>query len=503
MIKGWTGKRLRVDLSLKKAWSEEIPLRDLHQWMGGRGLNASFFSQHFQSPVSPSSPENPVAFAVGPVTGTLAPCSGWTSIASFSPLSDPLIYSFTRMPGYFGASLKGAGVDQCILQGKADRPIYLWIDGGEVKFEEAGHLWGKETTETTVAIQEEKEDRSIEVLCIGPAGERQIPFANVIHRLSWTGDYLGLGYLFGVKQLKAIAIRGKKEVTLHDPRQFLNLCLTLKDRIQKDRKVQKLKEGGKFSFLSREGEMMIKNGNGWLPPGLAKQWSTFLRTYLSSKEGCFSCPVHCGRNIQHQESSFGGIHLEKAWYFGPQIGVYNGEWTLKLHRLCQSQGLDPFLTSSLLARIMGGSEYSPLSEEDLMQMEHIEDQGEKAFFILHRILNGSRKEFHLTAPPVSKNKDLDVLADIISFCLIVVTHLNLRTVSNMIDLICAATGYSPSKEDLRDKVRNILQMESRLQNKEHHLNNKSPFPDLGEGQISEILRREEGNNESIVPWTTS
>jgi aldehyde:ferredoxin oxidoreductase len=500
MIKGWTGKRLRIDLSLQKAWSENIPMRDLQQWMGGRGLNVSFFSQHFQSPVSPSSPENPVAFAVGPVTGTLAPCSGWTSIASFSPLSDPPVYSFTRMPGYFGASLKGAGFDQFILQGKADRPTYLWIDGGEVKFEEAGHLWGKETTETTVAIQEEKEDRSIEVLCIGPAGERQIPLANVIHRISWTGDYIGLGYLFGVKQLKAIAIRGKKEVTLHDPRQFLSLCLTLKDHIQKDRKVQKLKEGGKFSFLSREGEMMLKTGNGWLPPGPAKQWSTFLRSYLSSKEGCFSCPVHCGRNIQHQESYFGGIHLEKAWYLGPQIGVYNGEWTLKLHRFCQSQGLDPFLTSSLLAKIMEGSEYGLLSEEDLRQTENIEDRGEKAFAILQRIINGGRKEFHLAAPPVPENKDLDVLADIISFCLIVVKHLNLRTVSNMIDLIYAATGYSLSKEDLRDIMHNILKMESRLQNNELHL---SEEPSLGEGHISKTLRREERDNESIVHWTTS
>jgi aldehyde:ferredoxin oxidoreductase len=407
------------------------------------------------------------------------------------------------MPGYLGASLKGAGFDQCILQGKADRPIYLWIDGGEVKFEEAGHLWGKETTETTVAIQEEKEDRSIEVLCIGPAGEKQIPFANVIHRLSWTGDYLGLGDLFGVKQLKAIAIRGKKEVTLHDPPRFLNLCLTLKDRIQKDRKLQKLKEGGKFSFLSREGEMMVKNGDGWLPPGLAKQWSTFLRTYLSSKEGCFSCPVHCGRNIQHQESYFGGIHLEKAWYLGPQIGVYNGEWTLKLHRLCQSQGLDPFLMSSLLAGITGGHECGPLSEEDMRQTENIEDQGEKAFIILHRIIDGSGEEFHLAAPLVSKNKDLDVLADILSFCLIVVPHLNQKTVSNMIDLIYAATGHSLSKEDLRDTVWNILRVESRLQNMGLDANDHSPLPHPGESQTSEILRREEHNNESTAERTTS
>src|SRR5512139_2094261 len=245
MPKGWTGKRLRIDLKLRRAWSEDIPEGDLHQWLGGRGINASFFNQNL--PSLASSPENPIAFAVGPLTGTLAPCSGWTSIASFSPFSDPPRYAFTRMPGHFGVPLKGAGFDQCILQGKADRPVYLLIDNGKVKFEEAGHLWGKGTTETTVAIQDEKGDRSIEVLCIGPAGERQLPFANVIHRLSWTGDHLGLGYLFGVKNLKAIAVRGKKPVALQDPQGFLNLCLILKDRIQKDRKIETLKEEGTFS----------------------------------------------------------------------------------------------------------------------------------------------------------------------------------------------------------------------------------------------------------------
>jgi aldehyde:ferredoxin oxidoreductase len=390
------------------------------------------------------------------------------------------------MPGYFGASLKGVGVDQCVIQGKANRPIYLWIDNGEVRFEEADHLWGKETTETTITIQEEKEDRNIEVLCIGPAGERQISFANVIHRLSWTGDYLGLGYLFGVKQLKAIAIRGKKPITLHDPKQFLDLCLTLEDQIQKDRKVQKLKKGVKLSFLSPEGERMIKEGTGWLPAGLAKQWSTFLRTNVSSREGCFTCPVNCGRNIQHQESYFRGIHLEKAWYLGPQIGVYNGEWTLKLHHLCQSQGFDPYLTSSLLSRIMKGSDDTLLPEEDLKQTAHIEDQGEKAFVILRRIIEGSRKEFHLPARPASENKHLDTLADIISFCPIVVKHLTQRTVSNMINLIYSATGYFLSKEDLRDMVRNIVRVESRLQNMGLDANNLSPLPLPGESKTNEI-----------------
>ncbi len=503
MTKGWTGKRLRIDLSLKKAWSEDISPADLRQWFGGRGLNASFFSQHFQTPISPSSPDNPIAFAVGPLTGTLAPCSGWTSIASFSPLSDLPVYGFTRMPGHFGASLKAAGFDQCIIQGKAERPVYLWIDNGEVKFEKADHLWGKETTETAVALQEEKGDRSIEVLCIGPAGERQIPLANVIHRLSWTGDRLGLGYLFGVKQLKAIAIRGKKPVTLQYPKEFLDLCLTLKDQIHQGQKMRKLKAEGAFSLLGQEEKRNPRNGNRRLPRGAEKQWATSLWANLSGSEGCSSCPVHCGRSIQDREKSLAGIHLEKAWYLGPQIGVYSGEWTLKLHRFCQTQGLDPFLTASLLGRILEGVETGTLSEEDLSQMDEIEDQGEKVLALLRRIITGGKKEFHLSAPPASDNEDLDILADIVSFCMIVVNRLNLMTVSNIIDLINGATGYALTIEDLQDTISNIRQMESRLQNKKLHWNDQSTLLHLGKGQISQILKKEERDHVSISNPTAS
>ncbi len=503
MGKGWTGKRVRIDLSLRKAWPEDIPPGELRQWFGGRGLNASFFSRHFQSPISPSSPDNPIAFAVGPLTGTLAPCSGWTSIASFSPLFDSSAYDFTRMPGHFGASLKAAGFDQCIIQGKAERPVYLWIDDGEVKFEKAGHLWGKETTETAVTLQEEKGDRSIEVLCIGPAGERLIPFANVIHRLSWTGNHLGLGYLFGVKQLKAIAIRGKKPVALQDPKRFLDLCLTLKDRIHQGQKMRRLKEEGALSLLGREERSGTRNGNRWFSPGSEKQWATSLWANLSGREGCFSCPVHCGRNVQHQEKCLGGIHLGKLWYLGPYIGVYKREWTLKLHDFCQARGIDPFLTATLLGRIMEGVETGTLSEEDLRDTDGIEDQGEKAFAILCRTIYGGRKEFHLSPPAASENDDLDILADIVSFCMIVVNRLNLMTVSNIIDLIHGATGYALTIKDLQETVSNIRQMESRLQNKKLHWSDQSTLLHLGKGQISQIPKKEEHRNVSDTNRTAS
>jgi aldehyde:ferredoxin oxidoreductase len=312
-----------------------------------------------------------------------------------------------------------------------------------------------------------------------------------------------LGYLFGVKQLKAVAIRGKKPVTLQHPKQFLDLCLGLKDQIHKGQKIRKLQEKGALSLLSREERKDTRNDNRWLFPGSEKQWATSLWANLSGWEGCFSCPVHCGRSVQDQEKCLAGIHLEKAWHLGPQIGVYSGEWTLKLHRFCQAEGLDPFLTASLLGRILEGVETGTLSEEDLRQMDEIEDQGERAFALLRRIIDGGKDEFDLSAPPVSENEDLDILADIVSFCMIVVNRLNLMTVSNIIDLMNGATGYALTIQDLQDAISKIRQMESRLQNKKLHWNDQSTLLHLGKGQISQILRKEERRNVSDSYRTAS
>jgi len=228
-----------------------------------------------------------------------------------------------------------------------------------------------------------------------------------------------------------------------------------------------------------------------------------MKTYLSGQESCFACPVHCGRSIEHQERFLGGIHQEKVWQLGPRIGVFNGEWTLKLYHLCQTQGLDPFLTGSLLAGVMQGDENGNLFGEDLKQFDPIWDAGEKAFAILQWIIKGSKNGFRLSASRFSENEGLDVLADIIPFCTTVVNRLNLMTVKNIIDLIHAATGYALSKEHMQDIVRNVLRTESMLQNKGDYWSDKSSFPHMREGQISNMPRREELNHESIVYPTTS
>ena len=366
-MEGWTGKRLMIDLGIRRVWMEEISEEHLRKYIGGRGLNGQFFLDRVDSSLSPFSPENPIAFAVGPLSGTFAPCSGWTSISTVSPIPYPSRYCHTSLPGHLGPQIKFVGFDQLIITGKAERPVTLAIDEKGVRFEEAKHLWGKDTAETTIALQEETGDRNIEVLCIGPAGENGVAFANVTNRFSWTGDHIGLGSVFGSKNLKAIVLHGSRPVALHDAERFLQVCLSKRQQIHRDPNAIKLREEGSFLLLKQNGrELGYKNYRESGQPNTAHQWrTTYLIKYLYGKEACFSCPIHCGRISEIEGNYFGGVHLETAWSLGHQIGIGDWEKTLWLHRICQLQGLDPVAVGSLLSWIMDCGEKGVLSSEDL------------------------------------------------------------------------------------------------------------------------------------------
>lgn len=366
-MKGWTGKRLIVDLSLHRTWTEEIPQEDRRTCWGGRGLNGRFFLDHTGPGVAPASPENLIAFGLGPLSGTLAPCSGWTSVSTISPASLSPRYAALSLPGHWGPQLKYAGFDQLIVRGKAEKPVYLVIEGEKARFEDAQRLWGKDTVETSVSIQEESKNRDIEVLCIGPAGENLVSFANVASRFSWTGDHIGLGYVFGAKNLKAIAIHGKIPVNLHDPDRFLRACLALIRKIQRDPSGTRLREEGTFFPVGNgSGGFGVRNFNKSSTPGMEREWkSAYSKNHSYGKEGCFSCPIHCGRITEVDGNYFGGVHFESAWSLGPRIGIEDWGKTLLLHRVCQLAGLDPASTGSLLSWIMDCHEKGVLSSREL------------------------------------------------------------------------------------------------------------------------------------------
>jgi len=389
-MKGWTGRRLCVDLNSYKFWVEEIPKDNLERFVGGRGFNAKFFVENPPPSVSVFSPESPIAFSVAPLSGTLAPCSGWTSISAYSPLLDPPRYVHASMPGHWGPYLKFAGFDQLILLGKSENPIYIAIGDNKVRFEDARQLWGKDVLETTVSIQDQKEGRNAEVLCIGPAGENLVRFANVTNRLSWAGDHVGLGFIFGSKNLKALVVRGEKPVILDQPDRFLQLCHSLRERILHDRNASLLREEGPFFFLGRNGGGLgIKNYTQSSYPNQEERWRIeYLNKYLYGREGCFSCPIHCGRISQVNDNYFGGVHFESTWSLGPRIGIFDMERTLRLVRTCQLEGLDPSSFGSLVSWLMDCCDQGILSTRDIGSASYQWGDPEATFQLIERILDG-------------------------------------------------------------------------------------------------------------------
>jgi len=129
--------------------------------------------------VDPLGPENRLFFVTGPLTGTPAPlCSRYTVCAK-SPLTT--IWGETHASGFWGPELKAAGLDGIILDGRAERPVYLWIKDGKVEIKDARHLWGKDTFDTEDIIKQDLGDKSTRVACIGPAGEKLSRMAAIIN----------------------------------------------------------------------------------------------------------------------------------------------------------------------------------------------------------------------------------------------------------------------------------------------------------------------------------
>ena len=164
----------------------------------------------------------------------------------------------------------------------------------------------------------------------------------------------------------------------------------MKDRIYRDPNCSRLKEEGTFFFLGKNGGGLgIQNFNEASSPELEEKWKTdYFKEFLYGREGCFSCPIHCGRITHMEDDYFGGVHLEGAWSLGPRIGIHDWKPTLKLYRLCQKQGMDPTAVGSLLSWLMDGFDKGVLSARDLGQTECYWGDVEAALRVIDWTING-------------------------------------------------------------------------------------------------------------------
>ncbi|MFN2217024.1 MAG: aldehyde ferredoxin oxidoreductase N-terminal domain-containing protein, partial [Anaerolineae bacterium] len=211
---GYNGKILHVDLTAGSLTVEEPPEAFYRKYLGGQGFGLYYLLKENPAGVDPLSPDSVLAITLSVVTG--APISGQSRVMvnAKSPLAGSI--GDAQAGGFWPAEAKAAGFDGIIVKGKAEQPVYLWLHDGEAELRDAAHLWGQVTGDVDAAIREELGDPKIQVMQIGPAGEKLVRYACIINMANRAAGRTGMGAVMGSKNLKAIAVRGQKKPPVAD-----------------------------------------------------------------------------------------------------------------------------------------------------------------------------------------------------------------------------------------------------------------------------------------------
>ncbi|TRZ68717.1 MAG: aldehyde dehydrogenase [Rhodocyclaceae bacterium] len=218
---GEIGFDLEVDLTRGSIDRVETDPRDTKLYLGGLGTNAKIMWDRVPPETEPFSEDNLLIFSSGLLCGTAAPGCNRTIVSTISPQTRLMAYSM--MGGFWAPELKYAGYDKVIIRGKSEDLVYLWISNDKVEIRDASHLKGLGATETSEAIRKELKDPDIQVAAIGLAGENRVFYASVEQGRS-SASRGGIGAVMGDKGLKAIAVRGTKDINVADPAKYMELC---------------------------------------------------------------------------------------------------------------------------------------------------------------------------------------------------------------------------------------------------------------------------------------
>lgn len=366
---GWAGKTVTIDLTDRKIEEGKSDIHILKSFIGGRGLGVKLYYDAIDPNIEPLSPENILVFATGPLTGTAAPMSGRHVMVSKSPLTGTIFDSSSG--GFFGKELKFARIDALIIKGAAEKPVYIYIKNDEIEIKPANDLWGENVRACTQKLSSKGR-----VACIGRAGERLVPIANVMNDYFHACGRGGLGAVMGVKMLKAIVVKGDKKPTIADEEAFGKAHMD----------AMKLAKNDASKGLSMYGTSAMANLMNYtklLPvmnfrkagfAGIDKVSGEFIRENYDVKgNACYNCTVACKHVIK--SGDFLGHEVpeyETLWAYGPDNNNEDMDAVIRANRLCNDYGMDTISSGSTIAA------YAEIMGEDIKELpELVEKIGEK------------------------------------------------------------------------------------------------------------------------------
>jgi aldehyde:ferredoxin oxidoreductase len=369
---GVTGKVLRVDLTERKHQVERPDDTFYRTYFGGSALACHYLLKERGRIENPLGPENLLVFSSSPLVGSGIPGANRYSVAAISPLTG--VYGEGEAGGWWSPELKRAGFDAVLVEGRAERPVYLWIRDGEVEIRDAAALWGKGTGETQNIIEEQTGTPNVRVAAIGPAGENQVRFACIVNALKHTNGRGGMGAVMGSKNLKAVAVCGGLPVPFKDKLALKQMIKWYADNFMDHPIERVLHDGGTIGWdvteLDEAGILPTRNfRSGSFEKAEDICGNSFHQKYFVEAGGCQACVVRCKRVARSDgpwkvDPAYGGPEYETAAAFGSLCGVSDLEAICKAHELCNTYTLDTISTGVTIAFAMECFENGLLTSKD-------------------------------------------------------------------------------------------------------------------------------------------
>ena len=368
----WQRQLLRVNLSNLSCAIEPLNEAWAQAYLGQRGLGTKYLYEEIDAQVDPLSPDNKLIFATGPLTGTMASTGGRYSVITKGALTNAIACS--NSGGQFGAELKLAGYDLLILEGRAPEPVYLHIENERARLLPAGHLWGKTVWETEEIVKQAHQDPLLRLASVGPSAEQGCRYACVVNDMHRAAGRSGVGAVMGAKQLKTIAVRGTKGLSVADPEAFMQVARNTAEAMREDAGRKGLTGQGTIAMMDTTnvyGTLPTRNfrevqfeGADKINLGAMQAANENGHTNLMTNSACFGCTIGCGRVCHIDPEHFsvkdkpqyhgasGGLEYETAYALGSAVGVADIDAATYCGFLCNEYGMDPISLGGSISAAM-------------------------------------------------------------------------------------------------------------------------------------------------------
>lgn len=381
---GYAGQILRIDLTKGSIEKQSLPMNWRQQLVGGEGINDRLLWDHFQkvgADADPLGPDNVLIGGTGPLAGTGTGLGSKMKWTFKSPAYN--MFGDSASGGYFHVYMKWAGYDHIVITGKANKPVYIWINNDDIQIRDASHLWGKTTWEAIDMVKAELDEEDVATVTIGPAGERLVRFANLINCRHRASGRTGGGAVMGSKNLKIIAVKGNKGVRIHDPEGFLKKAKEIDQKMSKTALYDSFARFGTLTagpFYDLVGCNLQRNGQRVVcTPELAQaidpdRFGQQLKLHdVSCSPGCMTACSNWWR-IKGDESPaarrFAGEKGDKPELvavaaFAIMCDIPDMAAVCYFQNLCNRLGIDMFECGNTTAFMMELSQRGLIDEEDV------------------------------------------------------------------------------------------------------------------------------------------